>query len=249
MAQSLNELTTILFDLDGTLLDSRENIVDAAYETVQKYNPDSLTYQEVLDHFGLDLAHHLSKIIPDKEVVQRYFITKKRESYHRNPLFPYVSEGLKQLSNKGFRLGIVTNQQRDLVIKVLREKGMEDMFDVIVTKDDVPYIKPSPEPIKLTMEKLGVDTANVWMVGDTLFDLLAAKRAGVPCVRLNFYEDAELDASSSAAVNEPTIAEQAISPDYTFTTFKEFIDFTLAYRRSKQPVHDQNPDKEGVNLG
>ncbi|MCT2537116.1 HAD family hydrolase [Aquibacillus koreensis] len=241
MEQSLKstkkELTSILFDLDGTLLDSRDCIVNAAYDIVQKYYPQALSYQELLHCFGLDIADRLADIDISQKEIRKEFISIKLRSYPSNLLFPSVKEGLQKLVANGIRLGIVTNQQKDLVFQLLENTELKNMFHVIVTGDDVTHRKPDPEPIQQAIDKLGETNASVWMVGDTLYDLQAAHDAGVHSVLFQFYE-------------KHTFDHHQVTPHFTFTCFQEFVDFAITYKR--HACEDNKPkttSKEGVHFG
>lgn len=182
---------TILFDLDGTLLDSRDIIIEAAYETVQHYQPNRITYEDLLLHFGMDLGNYLSNTLIEKEEAKLFFTKEKSKKYMYSPLFPKVKDGLQQLKEQKFQLGIVTNQQTELVGKVLQLQGIAHYFDIVITKESVINAKPSPEPVQLAVEKLSAEKEHTIMVGDTLFDLHAAQSAGITCLLLDYYGHAE----------------------------------------------------------
>ncbi|WP_018930582.1 HAD family hydrolase [Gracilibacillus lacisalsi] len=190
-AETFSTINTILFDLDGTLLDSRETLVKAAYQTVQEFNPNTITYEELMRHFGSDFSLYLTKLLPKQHEVKSFFIKEKAKYYHTLSLFPNVLEGLKRLHGKKFQLGLVTNQQKELVEQVLKENGIDEYFSIVITRNDVKRSKPSPEPILQAIKKFRSNRQEVLMVGDTEYDYLAAKRAGIPCVLLNYYESKE----------------------------------------------------------
>lgn len=176
---------TLLFDLDGTLIDSKDIIIKAAYETLLHYQSNEITYQELQSKFGMDLGTYLAKRLPEREA-QQFFVKEKEKMYIHSPLFPNVKEGLSQLAEQ-FQLGIVTNQQKQLVEKVMQHHEIIPYFDKIITKDDVRKGKPSPEPIHLAIEKLSANLEHTILVGDTLFDSQAATAAGIPYILLDHY--------------------------------------------------------------
>lgn len=179
---------TILFDLDGTLIDSKEIIVKAAYQTAQHYQANIIRYQDLEHHFGMDLGQFLASNLSEKEGAKVMFTNEKAKQYMFSPLFPNVKNSLKQLREHSFQLGVVTNQQKDLAEKVLDHHGICELFDIIITKDDVKEPKPSPAPILLALERLPANPENSMMIGDTAFDSLAAQAAGIPCILLDYYD-------------------------------------------------------------
>jgi len=208
------DLTTVLFDLDGTLLDSREMLVNTAYRTAKEFDLDSLTLKEISEHFGMGFSNYLSDFGSDKKKIDAFFTNEKAASYHLNLFFPKVKAGLHRLVEQGVLLGIVTNQQSNLVMEVLEKHKLEKFFDVIITKDDVVKQKPSAEPILLAMKQLDVNQKQVLMVGDTSYDRLSAKRAGVTFAHVNFYE--------SALCQEE---------DFFFSDFGQLVEFILKNKK------------------
>lgn len=184
---------TLLFDLDGTLIDSKDIIIKAAYETVLQYQLNEITYQDLQARFGMDLGTYLVEKLLHKDEVHAFFLAEKEKEYSHSLLFPHVKEGLQQLVEHHFQLGIVTNQRRQLVEKVMQHHEIDQYFDTIITKDDVSKGKPSPEPIHLATKKLSANPAHTVMVGDTLFDSQAAESAGIPYILLDYYEHQHID--------------------------------------------------------
>jgi HAD superfamily hydrolase (TIGR01549 family) len=93
-------------------------------------------------------------------------------------IIPGVADTLLELSRK-YRLGLVTTRNRETAEKFLADQGLIDLFDVIVTRDDVRRLKPHPEPVLQAMEKLEAEADRCVMVGDTSVDVLAARAAGI----------------------------------------------------------------------
>ncbi|MFZ5754969.1 MAG: HAD family hydrolase, partial [Bacillota bacterium] len=123
----MNNTRCLLFDLDGTLLDSREPIVDAVYATVQKYQPGMFAREDLLRCFGEsfdDFFRRISPELPSGVTREQFFITylDYMNVYHgkKLKLFPFVREGLEDLKLLGYQLGIVTNKQRELVLEGLQ---------------------------------------------------------------------------------------------------------------------------------
>jgi len=220
----MSKISCILFDLDGTLLDSREPIVDALYAMVQQYLPYRFTRAELLKRFGesfddfyYQISDQISSDVTKEELFQSYLKSMKSNHTDALKLFPSVCESLVQLKLLGYRLGIVTNKQREFVLKGLEQSGILDLFDTIVCVDDVNAGKPSPEPIVKAMDSLGVLPNQTMMVGDSRYDMIAARAAQVKCVLLEWYGQNK---------------SQELLPDYCFSSFLEFLENIYLYEKS-----------------
>ena len=220
----MNNTRCLLFDLDGTLLDSREPIVDAVYVTVQEYLPGMFTREEILRRFGESfdeffqrISLELSSGVTREQFFNTYLDYMKFYHSEKLKLFPFVREGLEHLKLSGCQLGIVTNKQRELAIKGLQSENILNIFDTIITLDDVTTGKPSPEPIIKAMDFLGVGPDQTIMVGDSRYDLLAARAARVKSVILDWYGHEKWQ--------EPL-------PDYRFSNFQQFFEKLHMYTRS-----------------
>lgn len=208
------ELTTVLFDLDGTLLDSKEMLVDAAYRTAKEFKLKSLTQQKIAQHFGMGFSKYLSTFGAEKERLDAFFTNEKATSYHTNLFFSNVKAGLRKLQEQDVLLGIVTNQQREFVMEVLETHQLDHIFDCIVTKDEVFREKPDAEPILLAIEQLNVDPKHVLMVGDTEYDQLSAKQAAVSFAQINFYETG-----------------RSLDTAFYFSEFNQLVNFILKHKK------------------
>jgi pyrophosphatase PpaX len=172
----------VLFDLDGTLIDSGPMIVasmkHAAKSVLGREIPEEVLSAAV---GGPGLVAQMHALAPDRvdDLVAAY-----RE--HNEPLheeleaFWEVTEVLPRLRDEGRRLGIVTAKRRATVdLAFTRLPELEQNFDVVITSDDSERHKPSPDPILAAVERLGATPAEAAYVGDSPFDIRAAKAAGV----------------------------------------------------------------------
>lgn len=175
-----NKITTLLFDLDGTLIDTNELIISSFLHTLEKYYPSKYQREDVLPFMGPSLYESFGSIDPDR-VEEMVFEYRAYNIAHHNELvkeFEGVPETIHTLKEKGYKLGIVTTKLYDVVLKGLRFMQLESYFDVVVASDHVSKTKPDPESIFKALEQLSSSPSKAIMVGDNYHDILAGKNAG-----------------------------------------------------------------------
>lgn len=175
-------IQTLLFDLDGTIVNTNELIIASFLHTIEGEAAEQYTREHIVSNFGQPLVDQL-KLYSGKEDVE-YLVNKYREfniGKHDELVmeFPYVSEVLEELHGHGIRLGVVTSKIRHTTMMGLRRFGLDRWLEVIVTVDEVTQPKPHPEGIRKAMAALEADPSTTLMVGDSQYDILAAKNAGV----------------------------------------------------------------------
>jgi len=175
-----NNMNTILFDLDGTLIDTNELIISTYLHTLEKYFPGKYTREDVLPFLGPTLHEVFGEMDPDRveEMVLDYRTYNLANHDALVKEFVGVMETIETLKNKGYKLGIVTTKREDVAFKGLRLMKLDSYFDVMIAYDHVKKVKPDPEPIFLALEKLGSKPEEALMVGDNFHDVLAGKNAG-----------------------------------------------------------------------
>ncbi|MED0701050.1 MULTISPECIES: pyrophosphatase PpaX [Aeribacillus] len=173
-------IDTVLFDLDGTLINTNELIIESFLHTLNYYYPGKYQREDILPFIGPPLIDTFQRINPEKaeEMVRRY-----REFNHAQhdllvKEYDHVHETVRALKEKGLKLGIVTTKIRDTVMMGLKLTKMDSFFDAIITLDDVQHAKPHPEPVLSALKLLGSEPSNALMVGDNLHDIEAGKNAG-----------------------------------------------------------------------
>jgi pyrophosphatase PpaX len=175
-----NNITTILFDLDGTLIDTNELIISTYLHTLEKYYPSKYTREDVLPFLGPTLHEVFEGMDPDRveEMILEYrtFNIANHDAMVKE--FAGVIETLQILKEKGYKLGIVTTKKHDVALKGVNLMKLEAFFDVVIAYDHVKKVKPDPEPIYLALEKLQAIPEEALMVGDNYHDVLAGKNAG-----------------------------------------------------------------------
>lgn len=176
-------LECVLFDLDGTIIDTNELIISSFMYALKENGLAPLTREEIIPHMGTTLQQQM-RVFSGQEDVDG-ILEKSYRSYnmlHHDELvraFPHVNETIAELSRRGIKLGIVTTKIRPTTIKALEMFDLLKYMDTIVTVSDVTEPKPHPEPVLTAVHKLGVDPRKTLMVGDSTVDIQSAKAAGV----------------------------------------------------------------------
>ncbi|MDO7908498.1 pyrophosphatase PpaX [Paenibacillus sp. JX-17] len=176
-------ITTVLFDLDGTIIDTNELIISSFINSLHSRLPKPLTREEIIPHMGDTLEKQLQQFAGEghnvEEMVQAY---RAYNALHHDEMvktFPHVPEVVKELHKRGIKLGVVTTKIRPSSMRVLNTFGLTEYMGSIVTVNDVVHPKPHAEPVLKAVEELQADPDTTLMVGDSSFDILAAKAAGV----------------------------------------------------------------------
>lgn len=176
-------LTTFLFDLDGTLIDSIELILRSYRHTMRTHRgtepPDSVWMEGLGTPLWVQFRHWT-----DDEVEIRAMVETYREynlAHHDELVRPYdgVVAQVRRLHEDGKVLGLVTSKMRGGAIKGLRLAGLEDAFSIVVGSDDVTNPKPHPEPVLMALDRLGRSAAEAVFIGDSRHDLQCGRAAGV----------------------------------------------------------------------
>jgi phosphoglycolate phosphatase len=198
------------FDLDGTLIDSAETIVDgvvACWAACGFAEPDRNAVRRVI---GLPWEESIRELIPgsgatELAAIHNYHDEVRRGIRPRPPAtispFPGAHEVLDHLEAEGYLLGIVTSRSSHRLHDLLDDNGLAERFQTFKTADMGPG-KPNPYLLLEAMADLGVDAGRTVMIGDTTFDVLMATNAGTAAVGVSWgvHEPHELDAAGAHCV-------------------------------------------------
>ncbi|MGJ9457599.1 pyrophosphatase PpaX [Oceanobacillus sp. CF4.6] len=173
-------IRTILFDLDGTLIDTNE-LINASFRHTFEHYKLAFTPDEILEFNGPPLIETFQKIDPEKadRMVATYREHNLSEHDNYVTAFPQVIETLEELLKREIKLGIVTTKMTKSVNMGLTLTGLDRFFDTIITFDHVSRPKPHAEPVLKAMESLQADPATTLMVGDNHHDIESGKNANV----------------------------------------------------------------------
>ena len=175
----------ILFDLDGTLIDSTEAILESfsvAFKSFGEEVPRDELIEAEVGH-PLDAMFKTLGVKEESvwEYVNAYKMHYRKISCAKTILLPQAREAV-ELAAQFATLGVVTTKTAKYSIELLEHMGLMSHFDVLIGREDVEHPKPHPEPIQKALLKLPTVTDNVWMIGDTCMDMMAAKSANVGSV-------------------------------------------------------------------
>ncbi len=173
----------VLFDLDGTLIDSTRLILDSYRHTVQRHFGRAYPDSEWLEGLGTPLRVQFHRFTTDEAEVQRMIATYRDWNLaHHDAMvraFPGAVEAVRSLDRRGIRLAIVTSKNRHGVQMGLDLCGFNGLFDAIVTSDDLEASKPDPAPVLVALERLDTAPGSALFVGDSPHDIAAGRNAGV----------------------------------------------------------------------
>jgi len=172
----------VLFDLDGTLVDTNGLIVATFQHILKSELGLDVPKEQIYRHFGEPLPVSMARYSPERaeELVLKYRAWNLANHDRLIRQFPGVPEMVAALKAAGVRLGVVTSKRRDTALRGLRVTGLDPYFDVIVGMDETERHKPEPDPIYLALDRLGDKPGDhVLMVGDSTFDMRCGHNAGV----------------------------------------------------------------------
>ncbi|WP_096202463.1 pyrophosphatase PpaX [Bacillus sp. FJAT-45350] len=174
------KVDTILFDLDGTLINTNELIITSFLHTLDHYYPGEYTREKVINFIGPPLYDSFYGIDSGRvdEMIGMY--REHNLAHHDDLILEYkgVYETIKTLHEKGYKLAVVTTKKRNTAQRGLDVSGLNKFFDVLVSIDDVEKVKPDPEPLNKAMKALSSSPETTLMVGDSQYDILGGKNAG-----------------------------------------------------------------------
>lgn len=191
----------VLFDIDGTLLDSNEAHAHAWLDALRGHGID-VPYDLMRSKIGMGGDKLLMDVAGiDSESTQGKLITERRIAVFKALYLPDIGplpgarSLVERLRNRGLKRAVVTSAGATELADLLREAGVANLFDVEVGGDDASASKPDPDLVKLALDKLAVGPREAVMIGDTPYDIAAAARAGVSTIafRSGGWKDADLD--------------------------------------------------------
>lgn len=176
----------VLFDLDGTLLDSVELILASYHHTLARHGLPPRSDAVILEGLGTPLEAQLARWVDDPSAIPAMIDTYRTHNLaaHDAMVRPYpgVTQVVHELAARGTKLAVVTSKRRHGTLRGLASLGLERAFHHLVCADDVTRAKPHPEPVLRALEALGVAPERAAFVGDSTHDMESGRAAGVSTV-------------------------------------------------------------------
>jgi pyrophosphatase PpaX len=177
-------IRNILFDLDGTLLDTNELIIQSFKHTYKTHLNRQVDNEDIIKNFGEILNITLDRDFGEcsGEAIKTYRNFQTGNFEKLITIREGVKEGIIELRRQGYMLGIVTSRLNDSASRGLKHFGLMEYFDVIIGADDTQIHKPDPTPALMALKKLGGKPCETLLVGDSPYDVLCGKNAGIASV-------------------------------------------------------------------
>ena len=220
-------MTAIIFDLDGTLIDSVGDIHAALNQMLTQAGHDPLVIETVTSFVGKGSSNLVKRVIdhvgmPDDAASHAHYLSEFLDIYTSAPakfttVFDHVHEVLTDFQSSGIALGLCTNKPEAPTNVVLDAFGLTTFFGSIVSDDRLPSRKPDPAMLHLVMQELGVERC--LFVGDSEVDVATAKAAGMPI------------AMFTSGYRQTPVA--ALAPDFAFDHFQDLPAIAAPFLRQK----------------
>ncbi|MER2552616.1 MAG: phosphoglycolate phosphatase [Thauera sp.] len=185
----------VLFDLDGTLLDTIADLADAANLMLAELGRPARTQAEIHSFVGKGIPNLVWRCLTEGArateaevetavaVFRRHYAVVNGAS---TTIYPGVVETLQTLRARDVRLAVVTNKAEAFTLPLLERMEIAHYFDTVVSGDTLPVKKPDPATVRLACERLGVTPTQALMIGDSANDALAAQGAGMPVLLVTY---------------------------------------------------------------
>jgi len=181
----MKKYKVIAFDYDLTIADTSGIIAERINYTLKKFGYNELPFMTIAPYIGnlgsIILRELSGEKDPEKlEEMFKFYRGEVRQILPDNSgFFEGVTEGVKKLTEAGYRLGVVSLKPHKQITDPMRRYNIRQYFDIVIGSDDVPYFKPDPTGIFKTLEFFGVEKSEYLYVGDSLTDQQTAENAGV----------------------------------------------------------------------
>lgn len=201
----------VLFDLDGTLIDTIP-LISWTFERVFEDFGLSWANGEVMHTVGLPLREIAARYVPDRvdEFMEKYAAVQRTRFIELTKAYPGAVEALEIIKSAGCRTGVVTSKRRGPALAGLALTRIDRYIEVVVTADDVTKSKPDPEPVLKALGLLDTRPEHAVYIGDSWYDILAGKGAGVTTV----------GATWGIAAREQLVEH---APDFIVESWDEFL--------------------------
>lgn len=173
----MNNIRHLIFDLDGTLIDSADGIVDAVNYSLRRMNQPEQTSELIRSFVG----YPLSKMYPVftdasiPELLHHFQVRAAETVVPTTVVLDGIDKSIRDLHQAGYRLAIATTKIKHHLEGIVNKFGWAPLFEATVGGDEVDRVKPAPDAFALALERLGAQAENSIVIGDTINDVLAAQ--------------------------------------------------------------------------
>ena len=183
-------MAVVMYDLDGTLLDTAGEITQAVNQTLQDFGHEPVSEEQVRSWIGHGTGWLMKTAwqhtqgpmdAPWDKVMERFVFHYEATAGTSSTAFPHVLETLQRAREYGVKQAIVTNKERRFTERVLERHGLSDAFDLIICGDSLSVKKPDPSVIDHCLSELGATRGEALFIGDSEIDVSTARAAGVVC--------------------------------------------------------------------
>lgn len=217
----------VLIDVDGTLVDSVPDLAYCVDEMLKQLGMPVHGEAKVREWVGNGVERLTRRALigqldgePEEALFEKaypiFLELYADNTSKRSKLYPGVKEGLNYLKQAGYRLGCVTNKAEQFTVPLLKDLGVHDYFEIVVSGDSLPENKPDPMPLLHVAEFFGVKPEQSLMIGDSVSDVKAARAAGFQIVCMSYgynhgmdIRDAHPDAVMDSMAELPELLDKA----------------------------------------
>lgn len=180
----MNQKLNLIFDLDGTLIDSSRGVVESVNYALEKVSQPTQPAERIKKYIGCPLDQMFADFTdqPYDNLLEHFRHKAATAVVETAESLLGVDKTLKTLHEVGYVMGIATTKIRSLVDDILIRLGWTDIFVAVSGGDEVPQVKPAPDIFLLTLERMGVAADRTIVIGDTVNDVLGARAAGLPVI-------------------------------------------------------------------
>lgn len=224
----------LIFDLDGTLIDSVPDLAYAVNLTLQDLDHAPFDESVIRNWVGngaktlieraLSGETHIDPTLPKSfvnQALEHFFRHYRKHVCEKTQAYTGVDEGLKTLKNAGFTLAIVTNKPYEFVPPILQTLGWQAYFSQVLGGDSLPVKKPDPTPLLTACENLGFSPSQSVMIGDSKNDILAGQNANMTTLALSYGYNYGQDI-------------RAFDPTQTFDNFTDLVHFLIPHEKDNE---------------
>ena len=186
----MNKYKLVLFDLDGTLIDTDKLIFMSYLHVFNKYRPDyKVSFEEMLSFLGPTLMETFKVYFPSlnhDEIIEEYRKYTMEHHHQFVSSFKGAEQVLKELRKLGVHIGVVTSKRKDVAIYGLKQFNLDKYVELLIDCNDVTKYKPDPEGVNKALEYFKIERKDALMVGDSKSDMLAGINANIDVAAVDY---------------------------------------------------------------